>query len=55
MFDHRYFASKTGLSAMISVAAMITFSLYAASVQAPSAADLSAGHGFAAVKSVELA
>lgn len=55
MFDHRYFASKTGLSAMISVAAMITFNLYAASLQAPAAVDLSAGHGFVSVKSVELA
>lgn len=55
MFDHRYFASKTGLSALISVAAMVAFNLYAASLQAPAAADLADGHSFVTVKSVELA
>jgi hypothetical protein len=55
MFDHRFFASKTGLSAMISVAAMVTFNLYAASLQAPAPADLSVGHNFVTVKSAELA
>lgn len=55
MFDQRFFASKVGLSALVSVAAMVAFNLYAASLQAPSAAELNSAHGSVVLKSAELA
>ncbi|WP_169053456.1 hypothetical protein [Alteraurantiacibacter aquimixticola] len=33
MFDHRFLVSKTGIAALISVAAMVVFNVYAASQQ----------------------
>ncbi len=41
MFDRQFFASKLGASALVSVAAMVAFNLYAASLQldAPGLAD----------------
>ena len=50
MFDQSYFASKSGLAALVSIAAMIAFNLYALSLQ-NGTADLV----LAAVPMVELA
>jgi hypothetical protein len=33
MYDRRFFASKVGLSALVSVAAMVTFNVYALTQQ----------------------
>ena len=33
MFDQRFFAGKTGLAAMISIAAMVAFNLFVVSQQ----------------------
>jgi hypothetical protein len=42
MYDQRFFASKLGLSALVSIAAMVSFNLYALSQQPARAADLPA-------------
>ena len=51
MFDQQFFASKLGHSALISVAAMASFSLYAVAQPTAHAADLQV----MSVKSAELA
>jgi hypothetical protein len=33
MYDRRFFASKVGLSALVSIAAMVTFNVYALTQQ----------------------
>ena len=33
MYDRRFFASKVGLSALVSIAAMVTFNVYAVTQQ----------------------
>ena len=33
MYDRRFFASKLGLSALVSIAAMVTFNVYALTQQ----------------------
>ena len=55
MFDQRFFASKLGLSALVSIAAMVAFNLFAISQQAPVLSGIEAGHGMVAVQMVELA
>ena len=40
MFDQRFFASKTGIAAVISIAAMVAFNLFAISQQAGLAPDM---------------
>ena len=55
MFDQRFFASKLGLSALVSVAAMVAFNLFAIS-QASGATPQGLGQVPAiAVSTVELA
>lgn len=55
MYDQRFFASKLGLSALISVAAMVAFNLFAISQQAPALSGIHAGHSTVVVQMVELA
>ena len=42
MYDQRFFASKLGLSALVSIAAMVSFNFYALSQQPAHAAELPA-------------
>jgi hypothetical protein len=51
MYDQRFFASKLGLSALVSIAAMVSFNLYALAQQPVQAAEVPA----MAVETVELA
>ncbi|MEO6153029.1 MAG: hypothetical protein ABIT09_10950 [Croceibacterium sp.] len=47
MYDRRFFASKVGFSALVSVIAMITFNVYALNQQialAPPAGSVALGH-----------
>ncbi|MCX7676987.1 MAG: hypothetical protein N2Z59_06385 [Alteraurantiacibacter sp.] len=58
MFDQRFFASKLGASALVSVAAMVAFNLFAvsqAAVQTPAPVFGQPGGNSLAVISVELA
>jgi hypothetical protein len=55
MYDQRFFASKLGLSALVSVAAMVSFTLFAMAQQAPALSGIQSGHGLVAVQMVELA
>ena len=52
MYDRRFFASKVGLSALVSIAAMVTFNVYAFTQQAGLAAPMMTA---AAAAPVELA
>jgi hypothetical protein len=52
MYDRRFFASKVGLAALASIAAMAAFNLYAFSQQIALAPP---GHVVAAASLVELA
>jgi hypothetical protein len=40
MYDQRFFASKLGLSALVSIAAMVSFNLYALAQQPAHAAEM---------------
>lgn len=40
MYDQRFFASKVGLSALVSIAAMVSFNLYALAQQPVQAAEM---------------
>lgn len=51
MYDQRFFASRLGLSALVSIAAMVSFNLYALAQQPVRAAEVPA----VAVQTVELA
>ena len=51
MYDRRFFASQLGASALVSIAAMITFAIFAAGQAHGPAADIA----FAAPPLVELA
>ncbi len=42
MYDQRFFASKLGLSALVSIAAMVSFNFYALAQQPAHAAELPA-------------
>ncbi len=51
MFDQRFLASKVGLAALVSIAAMVSFNLYAFAQQAAVTPDMLS----AAIPVVELA
>jgi hypothetical protein len=40
MYDQRFFASKLGLSALVSITAMVSFNVYALAQQPAQAADM---------------
>ena len=51
MYDRRFFTSRLGMSAVVSIAAMVTFNVYAFTQQVGLGAPLAS----AAVSTVELA